>query len=317
MNIFQNIKHKNYLAMRPTYIDCTPHGFEIIKEHKLDHLIPGLLINVGDPKPDKLNALLKSSQAIINGRTILDAKILKKHAHIKTIVFLGTGPSTYIDMEAAKRLGIQVIPVIGYGDRTNAEHAIALMFAAARNIASMDRQIRDGVWQTQMGLELKQKQLGVIGAGRIGQEVIRIAAAIGMQVVCWNRSPIKQGLPCKQVSLDELLQGSDIISLHLALTEETRHLLAEKELSKLKPSCIVVNAARGELIDEEALINALTHHKIKHAALDVFDQEPLPKGHPFLALDNVTLTAHAAFSSQSSMLNLLKMGIENLAHSLK
>lgn len=299
--------------MKTAYIDCTDYGHAIIQAHSLLERTPGMILNVGDPDGPALDALLDGTSAIINGHTIMDSGLLRRSSALKTIVFLGTGASSYIDMRACEQHGIEVITMQGYGDRTNAEHAFAMMLSASRNIAHMDRGIRQGAWATRIGIELQGKRLGVIGAGRIGRELIRIASAFGMEVVAWNRSPIPGDVPCEQVALDELLASADVISLHLALNETTRGMLSRERLSMLKPGVILINTARGALLDEIALVDALKSGRIHHAALDVFVQEPLPPDHPFTRLDNVTLTAHAAFSSRQAMLRLLSQGIDAMA----
>ncbi|TCT09555.1 2-hydroxyacid dehydrogenase [Paralcaligenes ureilyticus] len=302
--------------MKTVYIDCTEYGHSIIKEHSLLDRIPGLVLNVGDPDENALHSLLDGATAIVNGHTVMDAGLLGRCSALKTIVFLGTGASSYIDLAAAEKCGINVLTVRGYGNRTNAEHALALILSASRNIASMDREIRQGKWATPVGMELSGKRLGVVGAGGVGAELIKIAHAFGMDVVAWNRSPIAEGLPCKQVAFDELLISSDVVSLHLTLNDATRGIIGKKQLAMLKKEAILVNVGRGALIDEPALIEVLKNKKIRHAALDVFTQEPLPPNHELTRLDNVTLTAHAAFNSHEAMARLLSQGFDTLAQAI-
>lgn len=303
------------MTLKTAYIDCSPSGKAIIDAQELIQRIPELHIHVGDPNPDQLEQLLVGSTAIMNGHTPMDEALLSRHPTLRTIVFLGTGASSYIDVEAAKRLNINIHTIKGYGNRTNAEHAFALMLAASRDIANMDRMLRKGVWASSVGMELAGKRLGVIGAGGVGQTLIGMAAAFGMDVVAWNRSAIDPALPCRQLALDELLSTSDIVSLHLALNDETREIIGEQALARMKKTAIFVNVARGGLVDEKALIRALNERRIHHAALDVFDQEPLPADHAFTRMDNVTLTAHSAFNSTEAMTQLLKDGFDLLAAS--
>jgi D-3-phosphoglycerate dehydrogenase len=302
--------------MKTVYIDCTEYGHSIIKEHSLLNRVPGLVLNVGDPDENALHFLLDGATAIVNGHTVMDAGLLGRCSTLKTIVFLGTGASSYIDLAAAEKYGINVLTVRGYGNRTNAEHALALILSASRNIASMDREIRQGKWATPVGMELSGKRLGVVGAGGVGAELIKIAHAFGMEVVAWNRSPIPESLPCKQVEFDELLISSDVVSLHLTLNDATRGIIGKKQLAMLKKEAILVNVGRGALIDEPALIEVLKNKKIRHAALDVFTQEPLPPSHELTTLDNVTLTAHAAFNSHEAMARLLSQGFDTLAQAI-
>jgi D-3-phosphoglycerate dehydrogenase len=213
-----------------------------------------------------------------------------------------------MDVAALRELGVTVHTYKGYGDTAVAEHTIALMFACARDVALSDRKIRDGLWQPLEGVQLLGKTLGVIGLGGIGQEVARIGAGIGMTVIAWNRTP-RPAEAVPLVALDELLARADVVSLHLGLSDATRGFLDAARLARLKPGCILVNTARGALVDEGALIDALTGGRIAHAGLDVFDTEPLPPGHPFTRLDNVTLCPHAGFLTGEAALELLRRAV--------
>lgn len=303
--------------MKTAYIDCTAYGHSVLKANSILDKLPDLHLFVGDPDTQELDALLDGAVGIINGHTLIDAAMLDRCNALKSIVFLGTGASTYIDLDAAEKRGIEVLTVRGYGDRTIAEHAFALMLSASRHVAIMDREIRQGHWRTPVGVELLGKRLGIIGVGGVGSELINMAHGFGMEVVAWNRSPIAKELPCKQVDLDELLRTSDVVSLHLALNDATRGIIAEDQLALMKKEAILVNVGRGALIDEAALVKALQAERIAHAALDVFEQEPLPGDHVLTTLQNVTLTAHAAFSSEEAMARLLSKGFDTLKQNLK
>jgi D-3-phosphoglycerate dehydrogenase len=183
------------------------------------------------------------------------------------------------------------------------------MFAAARDIARMDREVRGGIWETLEGVQLRGKTLGVIGLGGIGREVVRIAAGIGMNVVAWNRTKI-DATPAALVPLDELLASSDVLSLNLTLNDETRNFLNAGNLAELKPGCIFVNTARADLIEEAALMAALTDGRIRHAALDVFHAEPLKPDNALARLPNVTVTAHSGFRTQEASETLLRRAID-------
>jgi D-3-phosphoglycerate dehydrogenase len=228
---------------------------------------------------------------------------------LKHIVFLGTGASSYMDVPALKALGIAVHTIAGYGDTAVAEHAVALMLACCRDIARMDRAIRRGIWDPLESVQLKDKTLGLVGLGGIGREVARIARGIGMEVIAWNRTPrAEAGVPL--VDLQTLLARADVISLHLALNDETRGLLGVKELARTKPGVILVNTARGALIDESALIAAIESGHIRHAGLDVFHAEPLSPDHPLARIENVTLTSHAAFRTLEASMTLMRRAID-------
>jgi len=186
---------------------------------------------------------------------------------------------------------------------------MALIFAAARSVATMDGALRRGTWAPLGGMQLQGKVLGLLGLGGIGLEVARMALGLGMKVVAWNRSPVPDA-PVPLVGRDEVLASADILSLHLALTDETRGLLGAAELARLKPGVILVNTARGALVDEAALIAALESGHLRHAGLDVFANEPLAADHPLTRVANVTLTAHAAFRTPEASETLLRRAID-------
>jgi D-3-phosphoglycerate dehydrogenase len=301
--------------MKSVYIDCSPFARSVMTPAMLEQ-IPGLITYDGDPDPETLDALMQDAVGVINGHTFMDAAFLARYPALRTIVFLGTGASLYIDVEAAARLGIHVRTIRGYGDRTIAEHGFALMLAAARQITRMDRDLRRGVWETPIGIELAGKRLGVIGTGGTGRELVKMAHAFGMEVIAWNRTPSEEDLPCTFTTLETVLETSDVVSIHLALNESTRGFLSRERLAMLRPDALLVNVGRGALIDETALVDALTQGRIAHAALDVFEQEPLPAGHPLTQLDNVTLTSHGAYKTRDAMTRLVAGGFNLLAQDL-
>jgi len=183
------------------------------------------------------------------------------------------------------------------------------MFAAARDLARMDRNIRGGTWRPREGVQLLGKTLGIVGLGGIGMEVARIAKGLGMEVIAWNRTPRPEtGVP--QVELDALLQKSDVVSLHLTLGDETRGFLDAKRIDRMKRGAILVNTARGALVDEHALLDALRTGHIRHAAFDVFHNEPLRADNPLAIIDSTTLSAHAAFRTLEASMTLLRRAID-------
>ena len=195
----------------------------------------------------------------------------------------------------------------GYGDTAVAEHSIALMVAAARDVARMDREVRAGTWTPHEGVQLLGKTLGVIGLGGIGREVARIGKGMGMEVIGWNRTR-RAGVPLAE--LDTLLARADVVSMNLTLNDETRGFLSAERIARMKPGVILVNTARGALVDEAALIAALNSGHIRHAGLDVFHAEPLKPDHPLAKLPNVTLTSHAAFRTLEASMTLLRRAID-------
>jgi D-3-phosphoglycerate dehydrogenase / 2-oxoglutarate reductase len=297
--------------MSVCYIDCSPFMRALLTPD-LACRLPGLRVHDEPDSPDAVVERLQGAMVAINGHTPMPPDLLRRCQGLRSIVFLGSGASSYIDVDAAAALGIVVRTVLGYGDRTVAEHAMALMLAASRRVAEMDRALRAGQWEPLEGTDLAGKRLGVIGTGGIGTTFMRMAEAFGMDVVAWNRS----ARPGPMMPPEELLETSDVVSLHLALTAETRGFLDASRLARLRPGAILVNTARGALVDEAALIAALTEGRLRHAALDVFADEPLPPGHKLTRLNNVTLTSHAGYKTPEASRRLLAMGIDLAARDL-
>jgi D-3-phosphoglycerate dehydrogenase / 2-oxoglutarate reductase len=268
----------------------------------------------GDPKvrinrnpditPDQYPKLLDGAEIAVVDHTALPTEIAKQCKGLKHVVFLGTGARSYMNPEELAELGIEVHLIKGYGDTAVAECAVALMWEAARGLTRMDREMRAGNWLREGAMQLTGKTLGLIGFGGIASEVARIALGSGMRVVAWNRSP-KKHPKVEFVELDELLTESDVVSIHLLLNDETRGLVSRACIEAMKPGVILVNTARGAIVDEEAMIEALNSGQIRHAGLDVFNTEPLPAGHPLTKLPNVTLSAHSAFRTPEASENLI------------
>ena len=197
----------------------------------------------------------------------------------------------------------------GYGDIAVAEHAIALMFACARELARMDRTVRAGGWSPLEGMQLNGKTLGIIGLGGIGCEVARIARGIGMEVIAWNRTP-RPDAGVTLVDLDTLLSRADVVSLNLALNDETRGIIDGSRIARMKRGAILINTARGALVDETALVEGLKSGQIGRAGLDVFHAEPLAQDHPLARMENVTLSSHAAFRTLEASMTLMRRAID-------
>jgi D-3-phosphoglycerate dehydrogenase len=263
-----------------------------------------------DIKSEDIPALLDGAEIVVIDHTSLPTDIAKRCNGLKHVVFLGTGARSYMNPEELAELGIAVHLIKGYGDTAVAECAIALMWAAARGIAKMDREMRTGNWLREDGMQLTGKTLGLIGFGGIAAEVARIALGSGMKVIAWNRSP-KQFSGVEFVALDALLAQSDVVSLHLLLNDETRGFLSRERIDAMKPGVILVNTARAAMIDEAAMIEALKSGHIRHAGLDVFNTEPLPADHPLTKIPNVTLSAHSAFRTPEASENLIHAAWEH------
>jgi D-3-phosphoglycerate dehydrogenase len=259
--------------------------------------------------PDALPGLLAGYDFVLDDHTPMPTDAMRVCPTLKHIVFLGTGARSYMDQEALAALGITVHTIKGYGDTAVAEHAIALMWAAARDIAGMDRAIRAGDWPRTEGQQLTGKTIGLLGFGGIAAEVARIAQGSGMRVLAWNRTP-KSAPGVAFVELDTLLAESHVLSVHLLLTDETRGWLDAGRIARMRPGAILVNTARAAIVDEAAMIAALQSGHLRHAALDVFVTEPLPVGHALTRLENVTLTAHSAFRTPEASETLIRRALD-------
>jgi D-3-phosphoglycerate dehydrogenase / 2-oxoglutarate reductase len=257
-----------------------------------------------DITPDQLPRLLDAAEIAIVDHTALPTDIARKCTGLKHVVFLGTGARSYMNPEELAELGISVHLIKGYGDTAVAESTIALMWASARVLAQMDREMRAGNWLRVDGMQLTGKTLGLIGFGGIAAEVARIALGSGMRVLAWNRTP-KKYPGVDFVDIDTLLTHSHVVSLHLLLNDQTRGFLSRQRIATMRPGVILVNTARGALVDEAAMIDALNTGHILHAGLDVFNTEPLPAGHPLTTLPHVTLSAHSAFRTPEASENLI------------
>ena len=296
--------------MRGVFVDAN-ESLAVIFERLEKPGDPPVRINRDpDIKAEQMPALLDGAEIVVIDHTALPTDVARRCTGLKHVVFLGTGARSYMNPEELAELGIEVHLIKGYGDTAVAECAIALMWAAARGIARMDRAMRAGNWLREDGMQLTGKTLGLIGFGGIASEVARIALGSGMRVIAWNRSP-KSFPGIEFVELDALLARSDVISLHLLLNDETRGFLSRQRIEAMKPGVIFINTARGAVVDEAAMIEALQSGQIRHAGLDVFNIEPLPADHPLTKLDNVTLSAHSAFRTPEANENLIRAAWEH------
>ena len=233
---------------------------------------------------------------VMRERTPLPRDIIQHLPRLKLIASTGPGNAS-IDMAAAAEHGVRVTAT-GYRSTPTIELTWALILAGARHVVPESNAVRAGGWQTTVGQELEGKVLGVVGLGRIGAQVARIGLAFGMKIIAWsqNMTPeIAGAAGATMVPKSELFRQADIVTVHLVLSKRTRGLIGAAELEVMKPTARLINTSRGPIVDEAALIAALQSHSIAGAALDVFDQEPLPAGHPFRSLDNVLATPHIRY----------------------
>src|SRR3984957_12653645 len=292
------------MSVRGVFVDANGSLADIFERQNVAGDPPVRVNRNADIAADQMPALLDGAEIVIIDHTPLPTDIARRCTGLKHVVFLGTGARSYMNPEELAELGITVHLIKGYGDTAVAECAIALMWAAARGLAAMDREMRAGNWLREDGMQLTGKTLGLIGFGGIAAETARIALGSGMRVIAWNRTP-KTFAGVEFVSLEKLLASSDVVSLHLLLNDETRGFLSGERIAAMRPGVILVNTARGAMVDEAAMILALKSGHIRHAGLDVFNVEPLPPDHPLTKLPNVTLSAHSAFRTPEASENLI------------
>lgn len=261
--------------------------------------------------PQDLPGLLSGAEIAVIDHTALPRAVARACGGLRHVVFLGTGARSYMDPEAlAAECGITVHTIKGYGDTAVAECAFALMWAAARGLPEMDRAMRAGTWLRREAVQLTGKTVGLVGFGGIAAEMARLCRGIGMRVLAWNRAP-KAHPDVTFVPLERLLAESDVVSLHLLLTDETRGFLSAARIAAMKPGVLLINTARGALIDEAALVEALRSGRVAQAGLDVFTVEPLPADHPLVSLPTVTLSAHSAFRTPEAGDNLIGAALDH------
>lgn len=303
--------------MRAAFVDADDALAEVMRRlHRPDDLPVAIHTDPGIT-PDALPALLKGVQIAIDDHTHFPVEVVKRCPDLKHIVFLGTGARSYMDPEALEaECGVKVHIIKGYGDTAVAEMAFALMWAAARGIGRMHHAVMGGGWPQADGMQLTGKTVGIIGFGGIGAEMARLCAGAGMKVLAWNRTP-KAHPGVTFTDLDTLLAQSHVVSLHLLLNEETRGFLNAERLAKMRPGALFVNTARGAIVDEAALTDALRTGRIGAAGLDVFVEEPLPAGHPLAALPNVVLTTHSAFRTAEATDNLIGGSLDHCRRILR
>jgi len=255
--------------------------------------------HVADPSALVERLLPFDVVCVMRERTPLQREVLERLPRLKLIGSTGSrNPS--IDMEAAKELGITVTAT-GYSSSPTIELTWALLLASVRGIVQENNSIRDGGWQKSVGQDLKGTTLGVVGLGNVGGQVARIGLAFGMKIIAWsqNMTPeIAEAAGARLVSKDELFRQADIVTIHLILSRRTKGIVGTAELGLMKPTSRLINTSRGPIVDEASLIKALGSHAIAGAAIDVFDQEPLPSEHPFRSMDNVLTTPHIGYVTE-------------------
>jgi phosphoglycerate dehydrogenase-like enzyme len=271
--------------------------------------------------PAVLTEQLRDAEVALNirGRTRFTAEVLQACPKLRLISIWGTGTDN-VDVKAAAARGISVTNTPGANAVAVAEHTVALMLAVAKQLVQADHAMRQGGWPRNLVPQLRGKRLGLIGTGLIGREVAVMGKGLGLEVVAWTFHPdrtLAGSLGLRYVGLEELLRTADIVSIHLRATPETKHFLSRERLALLPPGALLINTARGSLVDEAALVEFLREKRIAGAGLDVFESEPLPAGHPLTSLPNVLLSPHAAGMTPEVIQTGLAMAVENIENFLQ
>ncbi len=280
--------------------------------------------SIGEHLPDEDQAVARLDGfdviCLMRERMRFPKSLIVRLPRLKLLAFTGLRQNT-LDVAAAVAQGITVCSTRGgETQHCTTEMTWGLILAAARHLPQEDRAMRAGRWQTTLGITLHGRTLGILGLGRLGSRVARIGHAFGMQVQAWSptlddaRAALSDA---RRVELETLFETSDIISVHLAMSEQTRHLVNADRIARMRPGAILVNTARGEIIDEDALVLALQQKRLGGAALDVFQREPLPASHPLLALDNVVLSPHLGYVTEETYRIFFHDTVENIACYLK
>ena len=272
----------------------------------------------GEMSEERLIELLADIDGAIVGVVPVTAHVLESAPRLKVISMHGVGVD-HVDLPAAAKLGIVIANCPGANDQAVADLAIGLMIAIARQIPIADLALRQEKWGRYTGSELWNKRLGLVGYGRIGRGVAKRALGFDMDVLVFDPYvPADQaGLPgVRFTSLEEVITSADFLSLHAALTNETRSMIGEAQLRNMKPSAFLVNTARGGLVDEAALYQALNQKWIAGAALDVFIEEP-PAGSPLLGLENLVVTPHIGAHTQEAIERMGVMAAQNVVLTLQ
>ncbi len=297
---------------------------EPISEEAIDYMRrQGLEVDVrtGMSRDELLKVIGEYEALIVRSQTRVDEEVLKAAKKLKIIGRAGVGVDN-IDIDAATQRGVVVVNAPGGNTISTAEHTIALMLAAARRIPQADRSVKSGKWERKkfMGIELRGKTVGVIGLGRVGYEVAKRCKALEMNVIAYDpyvQRERAEKIGVKLVDLDTLLREADVITVHVPRTKETIGLIGREEFAKMKDGVIIINAARGGIVDEKALYEAVKNGKVFAAALDVYEKEPPDANNPLFELENVVTTPHIAASTREAQLNVGMIIAEDIVNMAK
>lgn len=269
-------------------------------------------------KPEQTAERIGNAEIVITNKVVIDEDVMRKCPNIKLICVAATGYNN-IDIQAARKKNITVANVKGYSTESVAQTVFGFLLAIMNSTLEYNRLTKDGKWQaspvfTMLDFpfrEIKDKKFGIIGYGTIGKRVAEIAKAFGAEVLIANR-PGKQYTDGNRTDWETFLKTADIISIHTPLSKETENLISAKELGLMKPSAILINTARGGIVNEKELYQALVHKRIAHAATDVLSQEPPTYGNPLLGAPNIFISPHIAWTSVESRKRLIAGIAENI-----
>lgn len=262
---------------------------------------------------DEMIEYIKGCDAVILGVDPMSARVIESADKLKVISRYGVGLDN-VDMNAAQAKGVSVYRTAGANSNAVADYAFGLMLDITRKISFIDRQCRRGNWQKIKTNEIYGKTIGILGLGAIGKGVAKRASGFDMKILAYDPFEDKEFADkynVKYTDLETIYKNADFISLHLPLVEETKHLISDKEFEMMKGNAVIVNTARGAIIDEKALYYALAENKIMGAGIDVFDHEP-PQHGAFIELDNVVIGSHCAASSIEAIDNMTRLSTDNL-----
>lgn len=303
---------KEIAVTTSSFGECGPYPLKILESNQFNVIFNQYGRTL---KESEVLDLLNGCLGVIAGTEAYDKKVLEKLKGLRVISRCGAGMDN-LDLETCEVLGIKVFNTSDTATRAVAELVIGLILNLLRHVSVMDREMHSGLWQKRMGHLCIDKEMGIIGLGRIGREVAKLAAALGAKVFYYD--PQVPGSDCSSATKNELrdlLGHCDIISLHLPLTPENKHFIGKKEISLMKESALLINCSRGGIVDEGALLSALKTKKIAGAALDVFDSEPY-RG-PLAQLENVILTPHIGSYAKEARLRMESTAVDNLIKGFK
>ncbi|WP_018923617.1 2-hydroxyacid dehydrogenase [Salsuginibacillus kocurii] len=304
---------------KPTVVTYNRISTPAIEDMKKDYDVR-TFTNFETTKDPAFRAALQEAEAIMNVDLEVDDQLLAYAPNVKIVSNVSVGYDN-LDVEALQKRGIYATHTPGILTETTADAIFGLLLSTARRIPELDHYVKTGAWnemlpEAKFGVDVHHKTLGMIGMGRIGEAIARRAHfGFQMNIQYYNRSQkeeVEQTLDATRLSLDELLETSDFICIMVPLTEDTKHLIDASAFKKMTPSAIFINGSRGSTVDEKALIEALNQGEILAAGLDVFEEEPLPEGHPFLQMEQVVTTPHIGSSTHENEENMARLAAEDI-----